>query len=72
MRAAVPERVAMQLTGHKTRAVFERYNIVSAGDLLDAARRLDTYVSVRLRNPSHAEQRAVSCRISDVIGCPTS
>ncbi|MDO8795069.1 MAG: hypothetical protein Q7J25_10670 [Vicinamibacterales bacterium] len=41
----MPDRVAVQLTGHKTRAVFERYNIVSAGDLRDAARRLDTYAS---------------------------
>jgi integrase len=36
----VPERVAMTVTGHKTRAVFDRYHIVSPGDLQDVARRL--------------------------------
>ena len=29
------------MTGHKTGSVFERYNIVSPGDLLETARKLD-------------------------------
>jgi len=45
-RNDISERFAMQRPGHKTRSVFERYNIVSDGDLRDAAARLDA-VAIR-------------------------
>jgi integrase len=40
VNAGVSERVAMQITGHRTRSTFDRYHIVSPGDLRDAARKM--------------------------------
>ena len=46
VRAGVSEKVARQISGHKTRSVFDRYNIVSEGDVAEAGRKLAAFHEV--------------------------
>jgi integrase len=43
-RAGVDPLTVMKITGHKTMAVFKRYNTVDEGDLGRARARMDTYM----------------------------
>lgn len=44
-RGGVPNKVAMEWTGHKTMHVFNRYNIVNENDLREAGKKLFSYIN---------------------------
>lgn len=45
VRAGVPQHVAMRVSGHRTAAIFRRYDIVTEDDIREAMRRTQAHVS---------------------------
>jgi integrase len=70
VRAGVPERVAMAISGHKTQAVFKRYNIVSGRDIKDAATKLESYLGKQKVAKPVAPRRRRNGDNSGTIGQP--
>ena len=57
-RAGVQDKVAMEISGHKTRSIFDRYNIVDEEDIEAAGEKMTRYFAER-KIPRAAKLRRV-------------
>jgi hypothetical protein len=72
VRAGVLDTIAMKMTGHKTRSVFDRYDITSKEDLAEAARKLQMLagtISGTIAPPTVAPKQK-RCKSLNVLSGP--
>ena len=54
VRRGVPQKIAREISGHKTDAVFSRYNVTSGRDIEDAARKIEEGAKAALSGSIHS------------------
>jgi integrase len=59
VRAGTSELVAMRISGHKSRTVFERYNVTSETDIRQGAAKLSSYMAALEEKAVAAERHTI-------------
>jgi len=73
VRAGIPDKIAMAMSGHKTRSVYDRYNIINEEDLKLAAKDVAEYIKETdesLEQQRHGHKMGTICNFSQKRGEP--
>ena len=65
-RAGNPDKAVMEISGHKTRSVFDRYDMVPDADITTVAQRTEEYLKARKEAPQEAAEGQMSRAISPI------